>query len=78
MIISPRKISRRKFFFIKILLDILFIYISNVIPFPNLSPRNLLSHPPPASMRVYTHPPTLTFPYTGASNLHGTKGLFSH
>jgi hypothetical protein len=28
------------------LLDILFIFISNVIPFPDFLPRNLLSHPP--------------------------------
>ena len=40
--------------------------------------------PPPASMRVLPHPPihyclhTLAFPYTGASNFHKTKGLFSH
>ena len=40
--------------------------------------------PPPASMRVFPHPPTyshfpiLAFPYTGESNLHRTKGLPSH
>ena len=39
---------------------------------------------PPASMRVFLHPPTYTclptlaLPYTGASSLHRTKGLFSH
>ena len=38
----------------------------------------------PASMRVLPHPPThscltaLAFLYTGASNLHRTKGLPSH
>jgi hypothetical protein len=38
------------------LLDILFIYISNVTPSP-YSPRNSLSHPPPpASMRVCPPP----------------------
>jgi hypothetical protein len=43
-----------------------------------------------ACMRVFPHPPTLSYPptlfnptvpassYTGASNLHGTKGLPSH
>ena len=35
--------------------------------------------PPPASMRVCPHPPTHShLPYTGVSNLHRTKGLFSH
>jgi hypothetical protein len=62
-----------------------FLYISNVIPFSSLPSRNPLSHPPPpASIRVLSHPPThphlLTqaFPYTGASRLHRTKSLSSH
>ena len=49
---------------------ILFIYISNVIPFPGFPSGNLLYHPPPpASMRVLPDPPThsnlttLAFPY---------------
>ena len=39
---------------------------------------------PPASMSVLSHPLThsyltaTAFPYTGASNLHRTKGLPSH
>ena len=39
---------------------------------------------PPASMRVFPHPPThshlpaLAFPYTGTLSLHRTKGLSSH
>ena len=39
---------------------------------------------PPASKRLLPQPPThsclptLAFPYTGASSLHGTKGLSSH
>lgn len=55
------------------LLDIFFVYISNVIPFPGSSPPpNSLSHPsPPASMRVFPHVPThsylltLNSPFTG-------------
>jgi hypothetical protein len=48
--------------------------------FPPETPYSI--PPPPASMRVYPHQPThscfpsITFPYTGASSLHGTKGLF--
>jgi hypothetical protein len=70
-------------FFFK--LDILFIYISNVIPLFSFPSTNLLSHlTSPASMRVLPYPPThshfttLTFPYTGPSSLHRTKGLSSH
>ena len=40
------------------LFDILFIYISNFIPFPSFPSRNPHPIPPPASMRVLTHPPT--------------------
>jgi hypothetical protein len=58
------------------LLDIFFIYISNVIPFPGSPPslRNPLSHPP--SSCFYEGVPSLTYPlppphppflYTGAS-----------
>ena len=38
------------------LLDIFFIYISNVIPFPTLPNPYPIPHSP-ASMRVFTHPP---------------------
>jgi hypothetical protein len=71
-------------FFNLFLLDIFFIYISNV-PFPGYPPtaRLPISSPPlPASMRVF--PPThscllaLEFPYTGVSSLHRTKSLSSH
>ena len=55
------------------LLDILFAYILNVLPFPGLPSGNLIPFPPfPASMSMLTHPPThscipsLTFPYTGS------------
>jgi hypothetical protein len=55
------------------LLDIFFIYISNVIPFPGSLPEASYPIPsPPASMKVSSHPPThfclpaLAFPYTGA------------
>jgi hypothetical protein len=47
------------------------------IPYPTPPPH-------PASMRLFPHSPTyscfptLAFSYTGASNLHKTKGLSSH
>ena len=42
-----------------LLLDIFFIYISNVILFPGFPSGNLLSHAPfPASMRLFPHLPT--------------------
>ena len=45
------------------LLDIFFIYVSNVIPFPGFTSRNSLSPPtPPASLRVLPHPPTHSLP----------------
>jgi hypothetical protein len=53
------------------LLDIFFIYISNVIPFTGFPSKIPLSHPPP-----HAHQPTpscfpvLAFPYTGALGLH--------
>jgi hypothetical protein len=59
-----------------LLLDILFIYISNVITFPSFLSRNTLSHPHPtpgfyegAYSPIYPLP-SLAFPYTGASSLH--------
>jgi hypothetical protein len=67
------------------LLDIFFIYLSNVIPFPGFpseTPYAML--PLPASMRVLLHLPTqsclsaLAFPYTGVSSLRRTKGVSSH
>ena len=67
------------------LLDILFIYISNVIPFLSFPSQNTLFQPsPPTSMRELPHPTThscptsLAFPNTGASSLHRTKGFLSH
>ena len=42
-----------------LLLDIFFIYISNVISFPSLPSGNSLIYPlPPVSMRVLPHSPT--------------------
>jgi hypothetical protein len=73
------------FQFFSFLLDILFIYISNIIPFPGFHSATPLSHPP--SLCFYgdiPHPPThpcltaLAFPYTGTLSLHRTKGLSSH
>jgi hypothetical protein len=52
-----------------LLLNIFFIYISNVTPFPISllleTPHPVL--PPPASMRVFLPPPCLQFPCTEAS-----------
>ena len=63
------------------LLDI-FIYISNVIPFPSSPPKNFLCHRPSVcfyeGVPPLTHPllpPHPDIPYTGASSLHRTKGL---
>jgi hypothetical protein len=70
--------------------DILFIYFSNVISFPDppttttTTKKTYSISSPPASMRVCPQPPThshllaFAFPYTAASSFHGTKGLFSH
>jgi hypothetical protein len=66
------------------LLDVLFMYISNIIYFPSfLSGKPLPLPPPPASMRVLSHPLThshltaLAFSYTGVSSLQSTKGHYS-
>jgi hypothetical protein len=71
------------FFFI---LDIFFISISKVIPFPFLPAQIPYPIPPPlpASMRVLPHLPThchltaMAFAYTGTSSLHRTKILSCH
>jgi hypothetical protein len=61
-------------------LDILWIYISNVIPFPTF-PLETPYTIPPTSVRMLPLPPThsqfraLAFPYTGTSRLHRTKGF---
>ena len=71
-------------FFFFFLLDIFFIYISNIIPFPGFSFENHLSHPPSPcfyeGVSPLFHPlplPSLAFPYTGASSFQRTKGLSS-
>jgi hypothetical protein len=62
-----------------VLLDIFFIYISNVIPFPGLPSENpLLSPLPLAHQPTHSHFLALAFPYTGTYNLHKTKSLSSH
>ena len=67
------------FFFLKFLLDIFFIYISNVIPFAGFPSANSLSHPPPpAHQPIHSCIPVLACPYTGTSSLHRTKCLSSH
>jgi len=73
-------------FFKKKLLDILFLYISNVIPFSSFPSRTPCLIPPSLLLWGYslTHPPTpsclptVAFPYTGALSLHRTKGLSFH
>jgi hypothetical protein len=75
-----------KFFFhFLLLLDIFFIYISNVIPFPGLSSKNPLSHPPSPCLYegaphlpTHSHLPALAVPYNGASNTLRPKGRSSH
>ena len=59
-------------------LDIFFIYISNVAPFPDFPPENSLIHSrPPAHQSIHSLFPVLAFPNTGASSLLRTKGLSS-
>ena len=63
-------------------LDIFFIYISNVFPFPSLPFRN----PPPSSPCLYesalplthSHPPALELTYTGALTTLRIEGISSH
>jgi hypothetical protein len=61
-------------FFLSFLLDIFFIYISNVIPFPGFPSKNPLSLPPPPA-----HQPThscflaLEFPYMGHRTFTGPR-----
>jgi hypothetical protein len=68
-----------------VFLDILFIYISNVIPFPSFPFENLFILPSfPVFLRMlpylptHSHLTTLVFPYTGALSLQKIKGLYSH
>ena len=68
-------------FFFNFLFLILFMYISNVVPFPGFPSANPLSHPPsPVSLRVMPHfyLTTLASPYVGASSLHRPIGLHSN
>jgi hypothetical protein len=81
---------RKIFFYIKICYVIFligyFLYLHfkcyPLSQFPPGNPYPIL--PPPASMRMFPYPythsclPTLTFPYTGASSIHRTKGLSSY
>jgi hypothetical protein len=65
--------------FILFLLDIFFIYISNVIPIPSFSSENTLSlRPPPAQQPTHSLFLALAVPYTGTYYLHRTKDLSSH
>ena len=54
------------FIFLSFLLDIFFIYISNVIPFPSFPSKNPLSTPLSPCSPTYLFPfLILAFPYTG-------------
>jgi hypothetical protein len=68
--------SSLPFFFLSyFLLDIFFIYISNLIPFP-ASPSP--SHPLPASMDVFPHPSThshLPLPILGLQAFTGPRAF---
>jgi hypothetical protein len=70
--------SLRSVLFLK-LLDIVFIYIRNAIPFPSLlSESPLLLSPCPAPQPTHSCFLALAFPCTGVYNLCKTKGLSSH
>jgi hypothetical protein len=72
---------------LEFLLDILFIYISIIIPFssfPSTSPLSQPLHPcsyggssPPIYPSTHSHITALAFPYTVASSFQRTKGLSS-
>jgi hypothetical protein len=54
-------------FILLFLLDIFFIYISNVIPFPSYPSKHPLSSPPPpAPQPTHSHFLAQVFPYTVA------------
>jgi hypothetical protein len=68
MVICYDDSSMISFFFLLFKLDIFFIYLSNVIPFPSFPSENSLSSTPPPAPQL-THPlpfPVLAFLYTGA------------
>jgi hypothetical protein len=63
----PSSRAVHHYFFIYILLNIFFIYISNVIPFPGFPSENpLCSLLSPCSKPILSLFLTLAFPYTGA------------
>jgi hypothetical protein len=70
----------RFFYYFFILVDIFFIYISNVFPFPGIPSGIPLYHPSSlclydgASPSTCSSLPTLAFPYTGALNLPEDQG----
>jgi hypothetical protein len=65
--------------FLKKLLNIFFIYISNAIPFPSfLSKSPLVASPCHAPQSIHSNFLVKAFPCTGAYNLHRTKSLSSH
>jgi hypothetical protein len=75
MLITSRKTA---YTFPPFLLDIFFIYISNVIPFPVPPLKLSIPHTPLSSMRVFPYPATPashpSIPLNWAPSLHSTKG----
>jgi F0F1-type ATP synthase membrane subunit a len=73
-------VSQENFFSLSFfLLDIFFIYISNIIPFASFPSKTPLSlPPPPAQQPTHSLFLALAIPYTGTYNLHRTKGFSSH
>ena len=72
-------LGKTNFSFLFLFIRFLCIYTSNVIPFPGVPSRTLLSYPPSHCFYEGAPPPThhphltaLAYPYTGKSSLHRT------
>ena len=78
VVISFMKSVLHGFIHFLFLLDIFFIYISNVFPFFVFPTKNVISHLSyPCSQSILSHFPVQVFPYTAESNLSRTTGLSS-